>query len=170
MKVSKAILFMALTGTSAAVMAAEADKGAPTPAMFVSKAAQSGMAEVALGKLALDRSKDMRVQQFAERMVADHTKANAELAEIAKTKGIDVPTKLDATHEALVKTMEAKQGTDFDSAYSQHMNMDHSKAVALFESEAKAPDEDLAGFASKTLPTLQEHKEMAKTLPARKGS
>jgi putative membrane protein len=43
--------------------------------------------------------------------------------------------------------------------------MDHSKAIALFESAAGASDPDLAKFAKKTLPTLKEHKELAEKLP-----
>jgi len=45
------------------------------------------------------------------------------------------------------------------------MNMDHTKAISLFEAESKAPNKDLAGFAQKTLPTLKEHKQLAKKLP-----
>jgi putative membrane protein len=170
MKISKSLLAAALAAVSVSALAADAEKMAPTPAMFVSEAAQAGMAEVALGKVALDKSKDAQVRTFAERMVADHGKANDELAALASTKGIDVPKKLDAKHEALVTAMKGKDGADFDRAYSQHMKMDHSKAVELFESEAKSSDAEFAGFASKTLPTLREHKQMAAKLPVGKAS
>ena len=55
---------------------------------------------------------------------------------------------------------------EFDRQYSKHMNMDHSKALALFESASKSDDPQLAEFAQKTLPTLKEHKQMAEKLPA----
>ena len=164
MNVSKSILFLALASVSSAAMAAEGARPAPTSTEFVGKAAQGGMTEVALGKLALAKSQDPAVQKFAQRMITDHGKANSELATLAKSKGIDAPKKLDAPHAAMVESLESKNGAAFDEAYSQHMNMDHSKAIDLFESQANGEDAELAGFARKTLPTLKEHKEMAEQL------
>ncbi len=45
------------------------------------------------------------------------------------------------------------------------MVMDHNKAIALFESATKTLDPELAGFAKKTLPTLQKHRQLAEKLP-----
>ena len=67
----------------------------------------------------------------------------------------------------MIDSLRSKSGADFDAAYSQHMNMDHDKAIALFEGASKSPDPEFAGFAQKTLPTLQEHKRLASTLPSR---
>jgi putative membrane protein len=139
-------------------------QGRGSPASFVTKAAQDGMTEVALGKLALSKSNSNDVKQFAQRMVQDHGKANAELAGIAKTKGLEVPTQLDAEHQAMVKALSGKSGAAFDSSYAAHMVSDHTQAIALFQATAKSTDRDLASFASKTLPTLQEHKRMADSL------
>ena len=169
MNVSKSLLFLALAASGAAVAADNAANATP-PAMFVEKAAQDGMTEVALGKLALTKSKDAAVQGFAERMVTDHGKANAELSAIAGAKGLNVPKSLDAAHEAMVEQMESKEGAAFDQAYAEHMNMDHSKAIKLFEGASKSGDAEIAGFAGKTLPTLKEHKKMAEKLAAMPGS
>jgi len=165
MKTSSTLLFFALTGVSGAALAAAAEDTPPAPSVFVMKAAQDGMTEVELGKIALGKSQNPAVREFAQRMVSDHGKANQELAELAKNKGIDAPKKLDAEHAAMLKNFQSKSGAEFDVSYSQHMNMDHTKAIALFEAAAKSTDPDFAGFASKTLPILEEHKEMAGKLP-----
>ena len=123
------------------------------------------MTEVQLGKVALEKSQNPEVRTFAKRMVTDHGKANQELATLAREKGIDAPKKLDAEHQAMVKNLQAKDGAAFDAEYSHHMNMDHSKAISLFESASNSADKDFAGFARKTLPTLKEHKQMAAKLP-----
>jgi putative membrane protein len=167
MTISKSILFLALTGASSAAIAADAAKTPPAPSAFVKKAAQDGMTEVEAGKVALSKSQDPEIRTFAERMVTDHGKANAELATIAKSKGINAPKTLDAEHKAMLDTLASKSGPDFDRAYSEHMNMDHSKAISLFESAAGSDDKDLAKFAQKTLPTLKEHKELAEKLPGK---
>ncbi len=65
----------------------------------------------------------------------------------------------------MLDALSSKNGKDFDQAYAEHMNMDHSKAIALFESAAGSSDPDLAQFAKKTLPTLKEHKALAQKLP-----
>jgi putative membrane protein len=164
MKISKSILLLAIASVSVSAMAA--DGPAPTPEAFVGKAAQDGMTEVALGKVALNKSQNPEVQKFAQLMVTDHGKANSELAMLAQGKGMDVPKELDPPHAAMVESMESKDGAAFDAAYAEHMSMDHSKAIELFEGAAKSPDADVAGFAKKTLPTLKEHKAMAKKLAA----
>lgn len=169
MNVSKSLLILALSGVSSAVIAADA-KSIPEPAAFVKKAAQDGMTEVEAGKVALAKSQDPSVRSFAQRMVDDHSKANAELSSIATAKGIDVPKELDAEHQTMVDALSAKSGSDFDREYSQHMNMDHHKAIALFEGASRSSDADLARFARKTLPTLKQHKELAETLPGKSAS
>jgi putative membrane protein len=164
---SKSLLILALAGSSGAVLAADAESAVPGSSVFVKTAAQAGMTEVELGKIALSKSENAEVREFAQRMVKDHTKANSELAAIAAGKGILAPKALDAEHQAMVDSLKVKSGAEFDREYSRHMNMDHNKAVALFESATKSPDADLAKFAQKTLPTLKEHKEMAEKLPGR---
>ena len=137
-----------------------------TPETFVKTASEDGLTEVALGKLALSKSSNNDVKQFAQKMVQDHGQANQQLASLAKSKGLAVPTKLDAQHEAMVKSLSAKSGAAFDSSYAEHMAKGHSKAVALFEAASTSSDADLAAFAKKTLPTLQEHQQLADNLRA----
>jgi putative membrane protein len=136
------------------------------PSVFVKTAAQDGMTEVELGKLAMDKSNNAAVKRFAQKMVQDHGAANAELSGIAKGKSLKVPAGLDEEHQGMVKKLAAKSGAAFDADYAKHMAMDHTQAVAVFQSEAKSSDPELATFAKKTLPTLQEHKRMADSLQA----
>jgi putative membrane protein len=154
-------------GDSSTRMANRDDRTAAapeTPKTFVTKAAQDGMTEVELGKLALGKAQSAEVKEFADRMVKDHGKANMELETIAKSKSLQVPKKLDAQHQSMVDELSGKSGAEFDSAYSQHMAVAHRKAVALFESASRLDDGELAAFAKKTLPTLKEHKQMADSL------
>ena len=136
------------------------------PATFVKTAALDGMTEVELGKLAASKSSTSDVKKFAQKMVQDHEQANQQLTAIARAKGLAVPTKLDAKHEAMVKELSSKSGAAFDSAYASHMAKAHTKAVALFEAASQSSDSDLAAFATKTLPTLQQHEQLANNLNA----
>jgi putative membrane protein len=129
---------------------------------FVMEVAQDGMAEVELGKLAADKASSADVKKFAQRMVDDHSKANDELKTLAQNKKITLPTSVDATHKATLDRLSTLSGEAFDRAYMQEMVKAHRKAVEAFRMEAKSgKDPDIKAWASKTLPTLEEHLKMA---------
>jgi putative membrane protein len=141
------------------------DSSGLDPAKFVKTAALGGMTEVELGKLAQTMARDPKIRVFADDMIKDHTKANTELASLAKSKGLAVPSALDTDHKAIVEKLSAKSGADFDAAYSKQMIDDHDKTISLFEGAAKSADKDIAAFATKMLPTLEKHKQKADLLP-----
>ena len=142
----------------------EAMKDTLTPTAFAAIAAQDGMVEVALGGLALQKSNNRQVKQFALGMVEDQGQVNQELQSIVERKGLILPTKLDAKYEANLRSLNAKSGAAFDNAYLEIMANDHAQAVALFESACKSSDPDVAAFARKALWTLQEHNQLAANL------
>lgn len=128
---------------------------------FVAEAASGGMAEVELGKLATQKASSDDVKKFGQKMVDDHSKANDELKQIASQENIMVPSEMNAKDKATVDRMSALSGAAFDKAYVKDMVMDHKKDVAAFQKEANTGKDDaVKGFASKTLPTLQEHLKM----------
>lgn len=133
---------------------------------FIMDAAMGGMMEVELGRIAAQQGTSDAVKQFGQRMVDDHGKANTELMSLASSKGITLPTELDAKHKEHVTKLSGMTGADFDREYVKMMVSDHVKDVSEFEKQStRGTDADLKAFASKTLPTLQEHLKMARALP-----
>lgn len=65
--------------------------GSMTPQHFVNQAVWGGDKEVALGRLALERSQNPDVRAFAQRMIADHSRANNRLITIADNEGLSYP-------------------------------------------------------------------------------
>jgi putative membrane protein len=141
------------------------DKSAADPATFVRKAALGGMTEVETSKLAATKAQDPQVRSFAQKMVTDHSAANEELKALAQKKGLMVPTSLDPEHQAIVQKLSSKSGAEFDSAYSKQMMKDHEKTVKLFKGASHSSDTDIAAWAQKTLPTLEQHDQLAAQLP-----
>lgn len=138
---------------------------------FVMDAAMGGMLEVELGRWAAQKGTSDAVKQFGQRMVTDHGQANQELMSLASSKGITLPTSLDEKHQQDVAKITSMSGAEFDRAYSKLMLKDHEKDVKEFERQStKGADPDLKAFAAKTLPTLQEHLQLARTLPGNEGS
>ncbi len=137
---------------------------------FIMDAAMGGMMEVELGRVAAEKGMSDAVKQFGQRMVDDHSKANSELMSLASSKGMTLPTELDAKHREQVTKFSAMSGAELDREYTKMMVSDHRKDVSEFEKEStRGTDADLKAFASKTLPTLQEHLKMAEALPGAKA-
>ncbi len=67
---------------------------------FVKKAAEGGLAEVELGKLATQKASSEEVKKFGQKMVDDHSKANEPLKQVAGSEGIELPTTLSAKDKA----------------------------------------------------------------------
>ena len=129
---------------------------------FVMKAAQGGLAEVKLGKLAQERASSAEVKNFGAQMVTDHSKANDKLKGIAQSKNITLPDSLDPKDQALHDKLSSLNGVEFDRAYMNAMRKDHRKDVSEFRKESKsAQDPDIKNFAASTLPTLETHLRMA---------
>jgi putative membrane protein len=135
---------------------------------FASKAGMGGLFEVQAGNLAVQKASSAEVKSFAQRMVADHSRANDELSQLATTKGLALPTELDGDHKAALDHLNALSGAEFDKAYMTHMVEDHQKDVAEFEkASTSATDGDLRGWATSTLPVLREHHSLATTTAQR---
>ena len=132
---------------------------------FMTEAAQGGLAEVQLGQLASQRATSDAVKQFGQRMVQDHTQANTQLKQLASQKGVTLPTTIGSENQKVKQQLSKLSKTRFDKAYTNDMVKDHEKDVSLFQSEAQGgQDPDVKAFAAQTLPTLQEHLQMAKSI------
>lgn len=140
-------------------------KVSPSDRRFVREAAQGGLAEVELGKLATEKASSEEVKKFGQRMVDDHTKAGEELKSLASQKGITVPVQLSPKDKMTKDRLAKLSGEQFDKAYMTNMVKDHTQDVAEFQRESQsAKDSDVKEFAAKTLPTLQDHLRQAKEL------
>jgi putative membrane protein len=137
---------------------------------FVIKAASSGMHEVEIGQAAQNQAQSAEVKKFGERLVTDHTKANKELMQIAKTAGLSVPTKMLDEHQKMVEKFKNLKGAEFDREFIRHAVESHKKGIELFTGATRgAKNAELKAFAEKTLPTLKEHLELAQRLDKEGG-
>ena len=131
---------------------------------FATKAAEAGMAEVDLGKLAEQKAQNADVRNFGARMVEDHSKANDRLKQIVATKDMTLPARLDSSGQKTLDKLTKLSGEKFDHAYISKQVSDHKKVIKEFQKEAKSGnDKDLRAFASNTLPTLEEHLRLAQS-------
>jgi putative membrane protein len=133
---------------------------------FAVNAADGGLYEVQLATLALTKATSSRVKQFAQMMVDDHSKANAELKSLASQKNIVLP---DVMSEKCQKKYydldQKKQGNEFDREYIDQMVKDHKEDIDVFEKEAdKGNDGEVKSWASGKIATLRHHLEEAERI------
>ncbi|HWM24714.1 MAG TPA: DUF4142 domain-containing protein [Chthoniobacterales bacterium] len=144
-------------------------KASAADTAFIKKAADGGMTEVELGKIAEKNGEKDDVKSFGSHMVKDHGKANDELKSVASKMNLTVPDKVSAEHQAKIDKMSKLSGAAFDAAYAKEMVASHEKTIASFEAaKGKVGNEDLKKFIDDTLPVIKEHLEMAKKMQAAK--
>jgi len=133
--------------------------------LFAALAAQGGMAEVELAKLAKQRSHNEAVAAFASQMIEDHGKSNGRLMQLAKQMGVPLPSDLAADQKALQQELSALDQGRFETAYMRAQIVDHQKTVQLLLWViASGESADMQRFATETLPTVLHHLELAQNL------
>lgn len=135
----------------------------PPDRNFMIEAAQANNAEVDAGRLAIAKTENATVKDYARNMVVDHQAANMELREIARTKDFRIPETPDQTHLKKLAQMGTYNGAEFDRHFMAMMVEDHIQAVRLFESaSAHAKEGDVRTWAAKMLPKLESHLKQAR--------
>jgi putative membrane protein len=157
-------LALALACSLGGVALAQAQKIPAEDQEFLTRAIQSGEAEVAISNLALEKSLNDQVRKFAERMVKDHTAANQRLMSLEEAGGRTLPKEMDQKHEAMLEKLSQLSGDEFDRQYMQGQVQDHQAAVKLFTSEATKPSGPVDALAGELLPALQQHLQMAEEI------
>lgn len=132
---------------------------------FAVKAANGGMLEMELARMAREKAQSSDVKAFAAMMIADHSKADEALKAIATRKNITLPARLGEEEQKHVDELAKLSGAEFDKKYVDLMVDDHEEDIKLFKEAADdADDADLKRFAATQLPTLQKHLERITTI------
>ncbi|MGJ3230999.1 MAG: DUF4142 domain-containing protein [Oceanicaulis sp.] len=134
---------------------------------FVENAAIGNRYELEAADIAMRRTQDARVREFAQAMKTDHEAAKAKLQDTLSThpEAPDLPGSLDARRRSMLDHLEQAPDEEFDARYAEQQDLAHQETVKLFETYVE--DGDNAGlqrFAKQMLPTLQQHLSQAKDL------
>jgi len=139
-----------------------ANRLTPADTTFAQKAAEGNMAEVQLGNLAQQRAENPSVKAFGKRMVEDHTRLNQELQSVASRSGVNLPPTPSTKDQEEYNRLSKLNGADFDHAYIQAMIAAHRADLKEFRRESdQGTDPEMKDFATKSIPTLEEHLKLA---------
>ena len=151
-------------GAAGTTMGPAADK------MFVKKALEGSMAEVQMGQLALQKSNDDQVKQFAQKMVDDHGKMIDQMKPAAEQMGVKVP---DGPGKSATKTMDKMKGLSgdaFDQAYIKDMVKDHKQDDKEFKAEAQSTQNpQLKQMVMQGDQVIEGHLQMIQQIAQAKG-
>lgn len=129
--------------------------------LFMLKAAQGNMAEVMTSQLALQRSRNPRVRQIAQHMIAEHGRANAELLRLTSAKRLPMPRFVGAMHTATHDHLSRLTGARFDQMYMAAQVEAHENSINLYQQElVQGRDRDALAYARRTLPVILRHTAM----------
>jgi putative membrane protein len=134
---------------------------------FANAAAASDAFEIASSKLALANSSSASIKKFAQMMIDAHTDSTAKLkaAVSGASPAITPDPTLSAEQQAKLDAMKASSGAAFDDAYAAGQAEGHQKTLEALRAYSTTGDvAELKAFATKLVPIVAAHLNMAKSL------
>ncbi len=153
--------------TNPATTPAAAEDVARNAQEFVNAAGQASLVEIRTAEMALERAYDPDVKAFAQKVIDDHTSAQAALANAASAAALaPPPSTLDDFHMRRINDLNETDGDeDFDKDFMALQLDAKNDALDLFRDYAQDGDvAQLQSFASQTVATLESHKMTAEQL------
>ncbi len=140
---------------------------AQSPAEFINDASAKGMADIEASRLAHQKTESKEVKDFTIVVINDRTTANQHLAKIAKKLDLPVAPREEMADKAKELIPEVKDGATFDQAYAASQVKATEEAIQQIQQEAQTTTvPEIKAFADETLPKLQNHLQMARSLQA----
>jgi putative membrane protein len=134
----------------------------PIDQEFLVMAIQGNNAEIQTSQLALQRSNNNTVRQYAQRMIQEHTAANRELTRLANQNNVSVPTGVDSLSQAIATRLSQLSGAEFDRAYMGVQTNAHLRAISLYQTQIdQGQNPGLTAYANQQLPNIRDHYEVA---------
>jgi putative membrane protein len=139
---------------------------APDAQGFAQKVASANQFEIEASQLALQKSQNDAVRQFAQRMIKDHTELAGKLrTALEKAKMPEPPLKFSGDEQSMLARLRGAEDAKFMWLFINYQVQAHKGAVKLLRRYAKrGKNADLKQFATEALPVIQQHLQLAQDL------
>jgi len=131
---------------------------------FLSDAIKGDNAEIALGQLAVQKGASDGVRSFGQVLIDDHGEGKKEASALAADLDVKVTSGVGPEAQSEIDTLQRATGADFDKAFAGYMVSEHEKDIAAFKEKAGEGDRPVSALARKTLPVLEKHLQLARSL------
>ncbi len=162
------IAFTAVMGAGTAG-AATARPATPKPSAqdtaWMASNAQTDLAEIAIGKLAMARSHDADLLKVAKVTMENHETVLAKLKVLAKKEGVKLPAAPSASQQKDARELESLSGSKFNLAWDNIQITGHKLSIAQTGTEiSKGSAPAVISFARYYLPIAKMHLSMVEKL------
>jgi len=161
----------AQAGMTDSAMQASAPTAAQTPTdarSYVTMAGASDLFEIQSSELALEKSRNARVREFAQMMITHHRMTTEQVTAAARAAGMTPPApQLNSMQRDMMTKLQSASATDFDRTYIEQQRQAHQMALALHQTYAARGDTpQLQQVARTAVPIIQQHIAKARDLNA----
>ena len=143
---------------------------AATPAdeLFLRNEAQRSLYEAAFGRLGQTQATRPAVRTYAATLTNDHEAYNGALRDLAKSKGIALPSSMAAADKKRLDKLAGTHGEAFDDAFIQEAKrVNDGDLRNLRKAAGRTADPDIRGFVTRFLEVDERHEEGARALSER---
>ncbi len=142
---------------------------ASSPSEYVAMAGASDLYEIESSRLALERSSDRQVHDFARGMIEQHTQTTNTVMGAARSAGLTPPTpQLMPMQREMMEELRRNNGAEFDRVYLSQQRRAHDMALALHSHFAeRGQSEPLRRAARTAVPVVERHIDMLRSMPMR---
>lgn len=164
-------MYTVVLGCAAMVStAAMQAQGTDADKQFIMTASQSDLTEMTLSHLALTKTANPQVKAYAQKMIKDHTKLEADMKPFAKQMDVPRATALNADHQAMLDQLQGLSGADFDKQYMSDMDTSHHATLDAFQTElSTTTDAQLKPTVAKGEKVVANHTTVADKLSKQLG-
>jgi len=164
------------TGTTGDTAAMQASPAADTAAAqtptdgqgYVTMAGASDLFEIQSSELALEKSQNAEIREFAQMMIDHHTKTTEQVTAAARAAGMTPSApQLNSMQRDMMTQLQSASGADFDRMYIDQQRQAHQMALALHQTFAEQGDTpQLQEVARTAVPIIEQHMTEAQGLNA----
>lgn len=169
----KASLIIAASVLALAASAASAQSSGPNDAQIAAIVVTANQVDIDAGKLAVSKSTDKSVKEFAQRMITDHTGVNQAATDLVtklKVKPEENSTSkgLQKSGDETLKRLSGLKGAAFDKAYVDNEVTYHQTVLDALDKTLipSAKNAELKALLVKVRPAFVAHLDHAKHLQA----
>jgi putative membrane protein len=168
MHMSRIILVLALSSLAVSPLAAQVPAPVPPPPVskpstaapaYMTMAGEADVYEISSSQIALQKSRNSQVRQFASVLIEHHTQTTNTLLAKAKAAGLTPPpAALSPPKIAMIDALEAASPDAFDRVYWIQQVAAHREALAVHSTYASGGDvPQLREAATAAVPIVRGH-------------
>ncbi|GAA4845253.1 hypothetical protein GCM10025787_29110 [Saccharopolyspora rosea] len=136
----------------------------------MTQAAQVNLTEIDAGELALQKATTPQARSLAQETLTDHRNAQSHLEQVARDKGVTLPSSPNAQQQAIGNKLKSASGAMFDTTYLQAQIAGHEEAYTQTRAEiSSGSDAAVQDFAKNFLPAVSRHLSHARAAAAELG-